>query len=147
MASPPSRDLNPLSAQHEAMATTEATTPTATAAETDGRDGTDTTGPRNNVEHDINVKDIGHDDRNDMDTAVITADRGQERPGLQRPQRSQRPPAREKMQIKVYNAWGLSPGARALDIVVTVMACGRGVGTTHVSSVGGTTSPEWIDEQ
>ena len=61
--------------------------------------------------------------------------------------RLHRPPAREKMQLKVLSAWGLSRGAKALDVVVAVMACGRGIGTTHVSSIGGTTSPEWIDER
>ncbi|CAM9640751.1 unnamed protein product, partial [Ectocarpus sp. 12 AP-2014] len=146
MAPPPSRGLNPLSAPHEAKETTEATSPTAMAAETNGRDRTDTTRSRATVEYDTTVKETGHDDGNDMDTAAIIADSEHKRPRLQRPQRSQRRSAREKMQIKVYNAWGLSSGARALDVVVTVMACGRGVGTTHVSSVGGTTSPEWIDE-
>lgn len=58
-----------------------------------------------------------------------------------------RPPAREKMQLKVSQAWGLSSRARAMDVVVAVMACGRSVGTTRVASVGGTTSPEWIDEK
>ncbi len=63
------------------------------------------------------------------------------------PPRPRRPPPRKKMQLKVFRAWGLSSRARALDVVVSVMACGRSVGTTRVSSVGGTTSPEWIDEK
>lgn len=54
---------------------------------------------------------------------------------------------RESMQLKVIQAWGLVAGAKALDTVVTVRACGRNLGTTRVSAVGGTTSPEWIDEQ
>lgn len=63
------------------------------------------------------------------------------------PPRPGRPPPLDKMQLKVSRAWGLSSRARALDVVVSVMACGRSVGTTRVSSVGGTTSPEWIDEK
>lgn len=52
-----------------------------------------------------------------------------------------------KMQLKVLEAWGLAVGAKYLDVVVAVRACGRDVGTTLVSAVGGTTSPEWIDQQ
>ena len=52
-----------------------------------------------------------------------------------------------KMRLKVLQAWGLAVGAKYFDVVVAVRACGRDVGTTRVSAVGGTTSPEWIDEQ
>ena len=52
-----------------------------------------------------------------------------------------------KMQLKVLQAWGLAARAKYLNVAVTVRACGRHVGTTRVSAVGGTTSPEWIDEQ
>ncbi|CAM9193761.1 unnamed protein product [Scytosiphon promiscuus] len=61
--------------------------------------------------------------------------------------RPPRPPARKKMQVRIFRAWGLSSGARALNLVVAVTACGRSIGTTPVSLVGGTTSPEWIDAQ
>lgn len=54
---------------------------------------------------------------------------------------------KEKMQVKVIQAWGLASRAKVLDAVVTVRACGRDAGTTRVSAIGGTTSPEWIDEQ
>lgn len=57
------------------------------------------------------------------------------------------PVERKMMQLHVRQAWALAPGAKAFDAVVTVRACGRNVGTTRISAIGGTTSPEWIDEQ
>lgn len=52
----------------------------------------------------------------------------------------------EKVVLRVHGAKGLAPGARALDVFVVVRACGTEAGTTRVSDVGNTTSPEWIDE-
>lgn len=72
-------------------------------------------------------------------------DRSEQHPRVQ--PRPQRLPAREKMQLNILSAWGLSSRSKTFDVVVTVMACGRSVGTTHVSSIGRTTSPEWIDER
>lgn len=75
---------------------------------------------------------------------------GKEQP---RPQSPSPPPPlpvsrhKQKVQVKVLQAWGLASGAKVLDAVVTFRACGRDVGTTRVSAVGGATSPEWIDEQ
>lgn len=54
---------------------------------------------------------------------------------------------RKMMQLKLLRAEGLSRAANATGIIVIVRACGRYAGATRVSTVGGTTSPEWIDEQ
>lgn len=97
---------------------------------------------------DIENKDAGSASTTDARApATQTWSEGGSQQQAQVQPRPSRPPARGKMQLKVFSAWGLSRGAKALDVVVTVMACGRGIGTTRVSSIGGTTSPEWIDEQ
>lgn len=51
------------------------------------------------------------------------------------------------MQLKLLRAEGLSRAANAMGVVVIVRACGRYAGTTRLSTVGRTMSPEWIDEQ
>lgn len=54
---------------------------------------------------------------------------------------------RKKMRLRVFRAWALAADVKDMDAVVAVKACGRDIGTTRVSAVGGTTSPEWMDEQ
>lgn len=71
-------------------------------------------------------------------TRATTAGNQQERP---------LPAERKMMQLKTFRVWGLAAQAKVLDAIVRVRACGRDVGTTRVSAVGGTTAPEWIDEQ
>lgn len=53
----------------------------------------------------------------------------------------------QKVQLRINRAWGLAKEVKKLDTVVTVRACGRDMRTTRMSAIGGTTSPEWVDEE
>lgn len=141
--SSPSQDVKASSALRQgAPSTTQTTATTAAAAVTDHDTTTATTtayGKNESAENALLVDPTAS-------VTQVPVEGGREQQPRTQP-RPQRPPAREKIQLRVLSAWGLSQGAKALDVVVAVMACGRGVGTTHVSSIGGTTSPEWIDER
>lgn len=61
--------------------------------------------------------------------------------------RSLSSPEARKVQLRVHQARGLRRGTKSFEVVVTVRACGRHVGTTRVAAFAEPTSPQWVDEK